>query len=228
MPRPLVSVVVPVYNGERFLAQALESALAQEYEPFEVIVVDDGSTDGSAAVAQAYPVRYLNRRNGGVAAARNEGVTAATGEFLAFLDQDDLWLQGKLERQVSYLLEHPEVGFVHTSIEVLFEPGTPRPRWLKPDAPLNPFLPSTLMMRRETFELVGPFDPRFSMTSDADWLARARQAGVRRAVLDEPLVRYRVHDANGMHQQGLLKTEMFRVLKASALRQRATAETDGA
>jgi glycosyltransferase involved in cell wall biosynthesis len=90
---PLVSVVTPVYNGEAFLRETLESIFAQDYEPFEVIVVDDGSTDGSAAIARSYPAaRYIRQHNQGPAAARNAGIAAARGEFLAFVDADDVAL----------------------------------------------------------------------------------------------------------------------------------------
>jgi len=99
--RPLVSVVIPVYNAEPFLREALDSVLAQDYEPFEVIVVDDGSTDGSGTIARSYPeVRYLRQENQGPAVARNAGIAAAQGEFLAFFDADDVMLPNKLSVQV--------------------------------------------------------------------------------------------------------------------------------
>src|SRR6185369_6617714 len=104
---PLVSVIIPVYNGARYLGAALESVFAQTYREFEVIVVDDGSVDDSGVIAQSFPeVRYIHQANQGVAAARNHGIEAAGGEFFAFLDQDDLWNEDKLKRQVEFLLSH--------------------------------------------------------------------------------------------------------------------------
>jgi glycosyltransferase involved in cell wall biosynthesis len=221
--RPLVSVVIPVHNGERFLAETLESALAQEYDPFEVIAVDDGSTDGSAAIARRYAVNYIRQANAGVAAARNAGIAAANGSLIAFLDQDDLWLPAKLERQAAYLVDHPETGVVHVLVEILLEPGTPRPGWLDPawlERPHERFIPSGVMVRRELFERVGPFDPRYTIGSDTDWHLRAKDAGVASAVIHEVLLRYRIHGENETYRIGLLRSELFQALKLSADRKR--------
>ena len=111
MAGPLVSVVVPVYNVAAFLREALHSLVAQDYEPFEVVVIDDGSTDGSGAIARSYPgVRYLRQENQGPAAARNAGIAAARGEIVAFADADDVQLPTRLSVQVGYLIEHPEIS----------------------------------------------------------------------------------------------------------------------
>ncbi|MFM6154726.1 MAG: glycosyltransferase family 2 protein, partial [Sphaerospermopsis kisseleviana] len=130
--KPLVSVIIPVYNGDRHLAQAIESVLNQTYQPFEVIVVDDGSTDNSANVACSYKeVHYLYQPNQGVAVARNTGISQARGEFIAFLDQDDLWTPDKLTVQVDYLLKHENIGYTLSKMRVFLEPGTDKPSWLK-------------------------------------------------------------------------------------------------
>src|SRR3954451_23570366 len=108
MELPLVSVIIPVHNGAKYLRAALESVFAQTYSPFEVIVVDDGSVDESGVIAQSFnDVRYIHQANQGVAAARNNGIGAARGEFLAFLDQDDLWTTEKLKLQMGYLMKDP-------------------------------------------------------------------------------------------------------------------------
>src|SRR5436305_1935247 len=108
--QPLVSVVMPAFNAEAFVAEGIESVLAQDYECVEVIVVDDGSTDNTSAVASRYPVKCIAQKNSGIAAARNAGVAVSRGSLVAFLDADDIWLPGKLSTQVAYLLKHPEVG----------------------------------------------------------------------------------------------------------------------
>jgi glycosyltransferase involved in cell wall biosynthesis len=118
MHRPLVSVVVPVYNGARYLRRAIDSALAQTYRDVEVLVVDDGSKDDSPEVIAGYGprLRALRQANGGVARARNAAIRASSGELIAFLDQDDWWLPGKVAAQVQRLLAEPEVGLAHTSV----------------------------------------------------------------------------------------------------------------
>ena len=110
--QPTVSVVIPVYNGDRYLAEAITSVLDQTYKNFELIVVDDGSTDGSAEIAKSYKqaVLYTFQPNGGLSKARNTGLALARGKYIAFLDHDDLWLPHKLARQVTYLDSHPDVG----------------------------------------------------------------------------------------------------------------------
>src|SRR5581483_6264857 len=113
---PLVSVILPVYNGEKYLAAALDSVRAQTHRSFEIIVVDDGSTDGSAAVAARYPeVKYAYQSNGGISAARNCGIRLAVGDVFALLDADDLWLPDKLERQLAalYGAAAPDLVFGH-------------------------------------------------------------------------------------------------------------------
>jgi glycosyltransferase involved in cell wall biosynthesis len=220
---PLVSVVVPVHNGERFLAAALESALAQDYPEQEIVVVDDGSTDGSAAIAAEYPARVLRQPNQGVASARNAGVAASGGALIAFLDQDDEWAEQKTSRQVSALATDPRLGFVLTRMQLVLEPGTPRPEWLDESSlaePSDAAIPSALMVRRETFDRVGAFDPAYRIACDADWLARAKDAGVEWARVDETMVRYRIHDRNGIYERDAMHTELAGVLRASLQRRR--------
>src|SRR5438552_2843366 len=105
MAEPLVSVVVASFNGERFVAETLDSVFAQDYEPYEVVFVDDGSTDGTGEIAQSYPLRYLARENGGLAAARNTGVAEAGGEYVTFIDDDDLMPPTRLSLQAGRLAE---------------------------------------------------------------------------------------------------------------------------
>ncbi len=132
--RPLVSVVIPTYNYGAYVVQAIESVLAQDYEPKEIIVADDGSTDSTSKVLGPYVdrVRVLRLTHAGPGAARNAALHNANGEFVAFLDADDLWLAGKLTRQVEAMRQHPEVGLCHSLVEPFdergrYEPWTPGP-----------------------------------------------------------------------------------------------------
>src|SRR5947209_1330223 len=122
----LISVIIPVYNGERHLAEALDSVLSQAHHPLEVIVVDDGSTDNTAAVARKYSaVRYYHQANGGSAAARNRAIELAHGDLFAFLDADDVWAPEKLKRQMAVLEAEPELEAVLGFAQQFFSPELP-------------------------------------------------------------------------------------------------------
>jgi glycosyltransferase involved in cell wall biosynthesis len=224
MEWPLVSVIIPIYNGERYLAAALQSAFTQDYQSWEIIVVDDGSTDGGARlVPTAVNVRYIRQENQGVAAARNVGIIAAQGEYLAFLDQDDLWEPDKVRLQVDYLLRHPQVGYVIVHERLMLEPGVDAPSWLKTDllARDHPaFVPSALMTRQSTFDRVGMFDQRYRMGSDSDWFFRAKDLGVPMSVLPQTLLIRRIHDRNHSAQTSTATREMLQIARASLDRQR--------
>jgi glycosyltransferase involved in cell wall biosynthesis len=221
---PLVSVIIPVYNGARFLRAALESVFAQTYRPFEVIVVDDGSTDDSATIAQSFPdVRYIHQTNQGVAAARNAGLEAAQGEFFAFLDQDDLWTPEKLTLQVDYLLSHPDVGYTLTQQQFFLEPGASLPPWFRKDllAPVHTgWVLGTLVVRRAVFEKVGNFATGYSAANDSDWFFRAKAAEIPMAIIPELLLLKRIHETNDSGRAKAILSELLKVVKSSLDRQR--------
>ncbi|HJX31876.1 MAG TPA: glycosyltransferase [Thermodesulfobacteriota bacterium] len=225
MQGPLLSVIIPVYNGERYLAESIQSVLAQDYRPIEIIVVDDGSTDGTAEIARFYKnIRYLFQKNKGLSGARNTGIAAAQGEFLAFLDADDMWMPEKLSRQVSYLAQHPDVGFVYAHRRMIIEEGVKTPSWyIEHDSP--GLIPSTLVARKNIFETVGYYNPDYKFAENAEWLARARDAGIPMAVLPETLLIYRVHDRNLTHHLDEMRHDVLRALKSSIDRQRSKGQT---
>jgi len=225
MPDPLVSVVLPVHDGERFLSDALDSVLTQDYEPFELIVVDDGSTDGSGDIARARPARVIRQERQGLAAARNTGIRAARGALIAFIDADDVWLPGKLRLQTDYLQAHPDVGFLYTAWTILLEPGASLPPQFEAGGTgrREGYLPSSFLAKREVFDLVGLFDPRYEIGEDVDWFTRAVEAGVTYDVVPAVLVHYRVHDANLTRDTRALKSAVFRALREAAARRRANA-----
>jgi glycosyltransferase involved in cell wall biosynthesis len=222
--RPLVSVIIPVYNGARFLRAALESVFAQTYRAIEVIVVDDGSVDDSAAIAQSFTeVHYIQQSNQGVAAARNNGIEAAHGEFYAFLDQDDLWTREKLERQVDYLRSHPAVGYTLAQQQFFLEPGTSLPAWFRKDLLASVhtgWVLGTLVVRRNVFEQVGNFAIGYSAANDSDWFFRAKAAAIPMAVVPELLLRKRIHEANDSGRAREILSELLKVVKTSLDRQR--------
>jgi len=197
--KPLVSVVIPAYNAEGPLERALASVLAQDYEPFETIVVDDGSTDGTAQTVARFPaVRYVRQENAGPSAARNRGVEEAAGELVTFVDADDEVPPAKLSVQVSYLLEHPDVGCVLGRQDVELEGGG-APEWIGRDPVFGDFagVPlMSLMTRTETFRELGGFDTSLRIAEDRDLLVRMRERGVGIAVVPEVVLLRRFHGTN--------------------------------
>ncbi len=182
---PLVSVVIPVFNGAPFVAKAVASVRAQTVKDVEIIVVDDGSTDGTQAVLARLErtdgIVWFQQDHGGPARSRNRGIAAARGEFVALLDCDDVWLPGKLETQLAVLRDRPAVGVVHTDYEVVYEDGTveERVRARYSREPLvqafvggHTALPSTLLIRKSVLDKVGALDPELYGSEDSDLAIR--------------------------------------------------------
>jgi glycosyltransferase involved in cell wall biosynthesis len=223
--QPLVSVIIPVYNGARFLRAALESVFAQTHRPIEVIVVDDGSADDSGGIAQSFPdVRYMRQENQGVAAARNNGIEAARGEFFAFLDQDDLWTSEKLRLQIEHLLNHPEVGYTLSHQQFFLEPGTTLPAWFRKELLTSVhtgWVLGTLVVRRTAFEQIGNFATGYSAANDSDWFFRAKAAEIPMAVVPELLLLKRIHESNDSGRAKEILSELLKVVKSSLDRHRS-------
>jgi glycosyltransferase involved in cell wall biosynthesis len=198
MNRPRVSVIIPVFNRGGFLAEAVASVMEGSYRDFEVIVVDDGSTDDTASSLGSYGagVRYHYQENRGPASARNAGVALAMGEYIAFLDSDDLWAKEKLETQVDYLDSHPDIRTCHTG-EVWIKNGkrlNQSKRHVKCGGdiferclPLCIISPSSILMERSLFDELGGFDEDLPVCEDYDlWLRMTLSCPV--GFIDEPLV----------------------------------------
>lgn len=222
---PLVSVIIPVFNGARYLRAALESVFAQTYRPFEVIVVDDGSIDDSGVIAQSFSeVRHIRQENQGVAAARNHGIEAARGEFFAFLDQDDLWTADKLKLQIEYLLNNQDLGYTLTQQQYFLEPGTTLPAWFRKELLTSVhtgWVLGTLVVRRTVFEQVGKFATGYSAANDSDWFFRAKAAEIPMAVVPELLLLKRIHETNDSARAKEILSELLKVVKSSLDRQRS-------
>ena len=222
---PAVACIVPLYNGRAFILEALASIAAQTWPAREVIVVDDGSTDGSAdLVAERFPeVRLIRQANGGEARARNRGVAESEADFIAFLDQDDLWLPRRLEAQMRMLLADPALDWAigqHRMV-ALAQPGA---EWARPDfldRPLPGFLPGCMLLRRRTWERVGPFDPSYRIGSDSDWIMRAQTAGMAMGLAAEEVMLRRIHGANASRDAQSFYTGLMRAVRAHLLRRRA-------
>jgi glycosyltransferase involved in cell wall biosynthesis len=231
---PTISVIIPVYNGERFLAEALQSVLDQILPPGEIIVVDDGSTDDSAAVvarcaAQSrLPIRYVFQQNAGPAAARNRGLALACGEIIAFQDADDLWTEGRLAIQVGLLARHPAVHAVIGRTRFIYEDTAPAEFAAMADATVSPhwFLGiHSGLYRRSAFEVVGPFNAALRYHEDIDWFRRARAAGLIILPHDDAVLLHRRHAANMTNDRAALRREFLRMLRQSPRGHAATTES---
>lgn len=232
MTDPLVSVIIPTYNRAHFLGQAIQSALDQTYPQVEVIVIDDGSTDDTAAVVAGFGdrVRYVHQENSGVSAARNHGLRLARGATIAFLDSDDLLMPHKLETQIAYLEANPAVGMVYASHEFIHEDGRYHSTCrLHPSsatyhrllAECKIALPSVLV-RRSVLNAVGGFDETMRIGEDIDlWVRIARHYPI--GVIEEPLARIRRHAANSARTPDDLRVAYFRIIDQNLDRERLNA-----
>ncbi len=232
MDRPLISCIVPVFNGERFLADALESILSQSYRPLEIIVTDDGSTDRSVDIVTRYrsSVHYLRQNNEGPAAARNRGLAAASGDFVAFLDQDDLWHPGKLERQAARFREDPELSLCVAHVRTFSgrEPDGKTFRFpnRRLSQPLPGYVTGTLLARRSLFSSVGMFNSELRYGDAAEWFLRAAELGVKMALLCDVLMYHRVHESNFSRLHASASREEFLgIIKQSLNRRRGAFES---
>lgn len=205
-----VSVIIPVYNGERYIVQAIESVLSQTYENFEVIIVNDGSMDNSYEKIEPFlkqrNIKYIEQKNKGVAAARNTAIKNSSGELIAFLDQDDLWLPEKLEIQVDYLRRHSEVGLVHSNISYINEcpdiAETPQ-NWptnihgmcFKDLFVKNCIAVLTVVVNRTCLDFVGPLNESIPRSDDYElWLRVSRRFPI--GHVGTALAIYRIHESN--------------------------------
>lgn len=244
---PLVSVVIPAYNSAEFIRDCIDSVIGQDYRPLEIIIVDNDSTDATREILQSYPsdcIRLLVEKKRGAAAARNAGVLAARGDFLAFQDADDVWLPGKLRAQVAYLREYPDVGivfgqFAHwTPVEGLYPPpswfvshpesweiGERLDGWIYVETLLsNPIAMNTPLIRRTVWEEVGPFDETLAAGSDYEFWLRAT-AKSRAHKLDNCLALYR-HHGDGITAKVRMQSTMAQIIER-ALKDIGPAGPDG-
>lgn len=253
MKNPLISVIIPTYNRAWAIKEAIDSILAQEYSRFEIIVVDDGSTDETQQILEAYTadISIIHQRNKGVSAARNRGVDSASGQWVAFLDSDDLWLPKKLAAQVEFFRDHPDALICQTE-EIWIRNGirvNPGKRHQKPSGMIfEPSLelclvsPSAVMIRRELFDEVGLFDESLPACEDYDlWLRISCRYPVH--LIDTPLTikrgghsdqlsrspgldKYRIKSLNNIIESNLL-SETQRRAAIHTLREKCRIYADG-
>jgi glycosyltransferase involved in cell wall biosynthesis len=220
--KPLVSVIVPVYNGENFLVDALASIRRQDYCPLEIVIIDDGSTDGTAELAATLgrDINWIRQQNRGPSAARNAGLALAQGEFIAFLDADDLWPHGTLQAQVELLLANPAAVIVLGRIQCIGYSGTPSSRATDSKGSLFGVHLGSAVFRKSVFNKVGLFDENLRYSEDHDWFFRAREQNISIVSIPQVTLVYRRHGNNMTLSEDAQGYQLPRVLKKSLDRRR--------
>ena len=221
----LLSVIIPAYNAARYLADAIESIFAQGYHPLELIVVNDGSSDNTAEVAQSFgsAIQYIHQPNGGIALALNRGLDAAQGEWLAFCAADDRWAEKRLETQFAAFAANPKPDLVFGHVQNFFSPEISdmiTRRYHCPPDPLPGFSLAAMLLRRNTFERVGTFNTEFKIGEFVDWYARAMDLELTSVLLPDIVLWRRLHGENLSIRSANARSDFARILKASLDRRR--------
>ena len=219
---PTVNVIIHTYNNERFIAETVESVLNQTYKEYEIVVVDDGSVDGTrdALIPYMQKIRYHYKENGGIASAKNAGISLSETEFVAFLDHDDLWVPDKLQLQMEHFNENPQIGLVYAKYtsfrdgkELRTKPEKGYSGWIFKELLSKSFIQtSTVVVKRECLDAVGPYDETFSLGDEYDMFLRISKK-FQCGFIDKGLTRYRVHDTNASNNDFLFDNENLGVYK---------------
>ncbi len=219
---PTVSVIIHTYNNEKYIVETIESVLSQTYDDYEIIVVDDGSVDGTrdAFLPYMHAIRYHYKENGGIASAKNAGIGLSEAKFIAFLDHDDLWHPDKLKLQVECFNENPQVGLVYGKYttfrdgkDLRTKPEKGYSGWIFKELLSKSFIQtSTVMVKMECLDAVGPYDEQFSLGDEYDMFLRIAKK-YQCSFIDQGLTRYRLHDTNASNNDFLFDKDNLGVYK---------------
>jgi len=220
-----VSVVIPVYNAERYVGDAIQSVLNQGHANTEIIAVNDGSTDGSEEVLRRYEpnVRLISQKNTGISGALNRGLDLARGDFLGFCAADDLWIPDKLQRQLKVLTTDDDIDMVFGNVEQFISPDVDPEisrKFVCPHEPMPGYHTGTMLIRRAAFLRVGGFEKRWRFGEFLDWFARAEELNLRHVMLPEVVYRRRIHGANITIRERKSQRDYLHILKAKLDRKR--------
>jgi hypothetical protein len=221
--RPLVSVIIPVFNGENFIREAIENVLSQKYPALEIIIINDGSTDGTETIIKQLPIdiRYFTQDNSGPSATRNKGIRDASGEFITFLDADDLWPENNLNIMVDEMLRNPDMEVIRGYAQLMEinkasgcydYVGNPKESF--------PHYIGAAIYRKSAFEKVGLFDPALRFGEDTDWFLRAGEMKLNIKRLEETSLYVRRHEGNMTEGKTLLELNALKVFRKSLERRR--------
>jgi glycosyltransferase involved in cell wall biosynthesis len=228
MTCPKISVIIPVHNREQYVAEAIRSVLTQTHPATEIWAIDDGSTDSSAGVIQSFgkAVRYHRQPNGGAAAARNQGVELATGDFLAFLDSDDRWLPNKLALQLAEFEQNPDLAMAFGHVRQFCSPDLlPNQRPRITAEVMAGYHVGTLLVRRSALQQVGPFETHWRVGEFVSWQAKATDLGLSMVMLPEVVMERRLHATNLGRTERSSTNDYLRIVRATLERRRTQAET---
>jgi glycosyltransferase involved in cell wall biosynthesis len=228
----LVSVIMIVKNGERFIREAIQSILKQDYNPVEIIVIDGDSTDHTADIARSYhEISVIAQTEPGIAQAYNQGIDAAKGNFIAFLSHDDLWTDDKLSTQMKFMLEHPQILYSLAHLKYFLEPGCRIPPGFKNELLIGDhpgFIMETLLARKEVFDRIGKLDSVFRIANDTDWFTRAKDMKIPAHVLPQVLLKKRIHDHNASAASPQLQKDLLLSIHQSIKRRRNNVKSESA
>jgi len=221
---PEISVIIPVHNGEKYLAECIQSVLDQNHAALEIMLMDNHSTDASADIARSFPtVNYFYLAEKGLVNALNYGVEQSNGEYLSFLDADDLWKPDKLKTQLDVFQKDPEVDLVFGHVEQFVSPELEEPLKSKlqiRDKELPGYYRGTLLVKRDSYWRAGAFDAATDYGDFIDWYMRAQEQGLKEVMLADVLVMRRIHGANMGYTDTSRRIDFVRVLKRGLDRRR--------
>ena len=224
MKNKLISIIMPVFNGEKYISDSIESVLAQTYKDFELIVVNDGSTDRTEPEIKKHnPIRYFATNHEGQANARNYGIQLSRGDYLCFLDADDLWPDWKLRLQMEYIINKPEIEMVFGHAQEFISPelsDKQKTTLAKPKDYIPGIIPGTLLIKKDSFLRVGFFDAAWKIGEFIDWYSKAIQLKMKSLVLPEILLKRRIHLSNTGLNNRQNFSDYVKIMKQSLDRKR--------
>jgi glycosyltransferase involved in cell wall biosynthesis len=219
-----ISVILPVFNRETLVETSLRSILAQSHRPLDVVVVDDGSTDGSTGVVERFgeEVRLIRQDHAGVSVARNCGLQSSHGSLIAFLDSDDVWPIDWLADAAARMEREPDIAIVHGTTEIVrtATADNHQPRFIADGNHVCRELLGSLLIRRECFGRVGPFDETLDTGEDLDWIARAKELGCAFASISDRVLEHRIHADNMTNDSTRAKRGIAEMIKRKLDRRR--------
>jgi glycosyltransferase involved in cell wall biosynthesis len=230
MKTPWVSVIMPVFNTDKYVAQAIESVRGQTKNNLELICINDGSTDDSLNILKSFGDKIIlleNDAKSGIAITRNKGLAVAKGEFVAFVDSDDIWKLNKLEKQLSLFEKNPKLDIAFTYMECFLSPEIPEEikkiRYCPPG--ITPgYLPGTFLAKKSSFDKVGLFNTSLTLGEFIDWFAKAKELGLTHEIVPELLYLRRIHETNTGVNERPNRSDYLKVVKSALDRRRNLAK----